>query len=127
MTAVTAFDTVPFSYAVKHNPKFNSSWHTRLFRAACILSAALLALLIFSEPAFAQSVNTNAIQNFLQSLVDALTGTLGKTAATLALVGVFISWFFGVIDFRQAMWIVVAIVFVGAAPTVVNSLWGSGS
>ncbi|TPW27070.1 TrbC/VirB2 family protein [Martelella alba] len=98
-----------------------------LIRAICILGAALLALLIFSEPAFAQSVNTNAIQNFLQSLVDALTGTLGKTAATLALVGVFISWFFGVIDFRQAMWIVVAIVFVGAAPTVVNSLWGSSS
>ena len=56
------------------------------------------------------------------TITSALTGNLGKAIATLALVGVAITWFFGIIDFRQAMWVIVAIVFVGSASLIVNSL-----
>ena len=95
--------------------------------AAIFLLVAFVIFVMLSEPAAAQGIDTNPIQNFLQSLTDALTGKLGKTAATLALIAVGISWFFGVIDFRQAMWIIIAIVFVGSAPTIVNSLWEAAS
>lgn len=83
----------------------------------------VLALMI-AEPAAAQEINLSPIQNFLQGLVDALTGPLGMVVATLALVGVFITWFFGIIDFRQAMWVVIAIAGIGGATTMVSALWG---
>ena len=47
-----------------------------------------------------------------------------RTIATLALVCVFIGWFMGYIEMRTAIYVLVAIVFVGSAATIVNSLWG---
>ncbi len=48
------------------------------------------------------------IQSLLQGIVDALTGPLGVVIATLAVLGVFLSWFFNIIDLRQALWVLVA-------------------
>jgi len=42
---------------------------------------------------------------------------------TLALIGVFLSWLFGILDFRQALWVVVAIAGIAAAPTIVAAIW----
>jgi len=43
------------------------------------------------------------VQNLLQGIVDTITGPLGIVIGTLALIGVFLSWLFGILDFRQAL------------------------
>ena len=42
-----------------------------------------------------------------------------------SLIGVFLSWLFGIVDFRQAMWTIVGIAGVAAAPTIVGSIWST--
>ena len=86
----------------------------------------LAALLIVSaEPALAQSIDLSPIQSLLRGIVDALTGPLGVVIATLAVLGVFLSWFFNIIDLRQALWVLVGIAGVAAAPTIVAAVFGS--
>ncbi|MFG6585209.1 MULTISPECIES: TrbC/VirB2 family protein [Rhodobacterales] len=88
----------------------------------------LAALLIVSaEPALAQSIDLSPIQSLLQGIVDALTGPLGVVIATLAVLGVFLSWFFNIIDLRQALWVMVGIAGVAAAPTIVAAVFGGGT
>ena len=86
--------------------------------------AALAVCLIAAEPALAQSIDLSPIQSLLQGIVDALTGPLGIVIATLAVIGVFLSWFFNIIDLRQALWVLVGIAGVAAAPTIVAAVWG---
>ena len=38
---------------------------------------------------------------------------------------VFLSWLFGILDFRQALWMLVAIAGIAAAPTIVTAIWGA--
>ncbi|UWQ77408.1 TrbC/VirB2 family protein [Leisingera sp. M658] len=80
-------------------------------------------LLVLAEPALAQSIDLSPVQTLLQGIVDAITGPLGIVIGTLALIGVFLSWLFGVLDFRQALWVVVAIAGIAAAPTIVAAIW----
>lgn len=96
-------------------------------QSLCVLLLAMALLIIMSDQAMAQSINLNPITNFLTSITNAITGPLGKAMATLALVGVAITWFFGYIDFRQAMWVCIAIVIIGSASMIVNSLWATGN
>ena len=84
----------------------------------------LSVLLLVAEPALAQSIDLSPIQNLLQGIVDALTGPLGVVIATLAVLGVFLSWFFNIIDLRQALWVLVGIAGVAAAPTIVAAVFG---
>ena len=74
--------------------------------------------LLAAEPALAQALD-------LQGLIDIITGPLGIAIGTLALIGVFLSWLFGIVDFRQAMWTIVGIAGVAAAPTIVGSIWST--
>ncbi|MDY8110935.1 TrbC/VirB2 family protein [Fulvimarina sp. 2208YS6-2-32] len=89
----------------------------------------LLPVLIFalmaSEPALAQALDLSPVQALLQGLIDIITGPLGIAIGTLALIGVFLSWLFGIVDFRQAMWTIVGIAGVAAAPTIVGSIWST--
>lgn len=88
------------------------------------LLLTILALVItMAEPAMAQSIDLSPIQNLLQGIVDALTGPLGVVIATLAVIGVFLSWFFNIIDLRQALWVLVGIAGVAAAPTIVAAVF----
>jgi len=87
-----------------------------------ILCFSLFVLL--ADPALAQSIDLSPIQNLLQGIVDALTGPLGVVIATLAVLGVFLSWFFNIIDLRQALWVLVGIAGVAAAPTIVAAVFG---
>ena len=80
-------------------------------------------LLMLAQPALAQSIDLSPVQTLLQGIVDAITGPLGIVIGTLALIGVFLSWLFGVLDFRQALWVVVAIAGIAAAPTIVAAIW----
>jgi type IV secretion system protein VirB2 len=84
-------------------------------------------LLIAAQPALAQSIDLSPIQDLLQGIVDALTGPLGVVIATLAVLGVFLSWFFNIIDLRQALWVLVGIAGVAAAPTIVAAVFGGGT
>ncbi|HID67233.1 MAG TPA: VIRB2 type IV secretion [Roseibacterium sp.] len=81
-------------------------------------------LVIAAQPALAQSIDLSPIQDLLQGIVDALTGPLGVVIATLAVLGVFLSWFFNIIDLRQALWVLVGIAGVAAAPTIVAAVFG---
>lgn len=92
-------------------------------RITLVLMTAFVLSALWSEPAAAQAINLNPVTTFLSTIVTALTGTLGKTIATLALVGVCIGWFMGYIEMRLAIYVLIAIVFVGSAATIVNSLW----
>jgi len=84
--------------------------------------ASLALFLLVAEPALAQSIDLSPIQSLLQGIVDALTGPLGVVIATLAVLGVFLSWFFNIIDLRQALWVLVGIAGVAAAPTIVAAV-----
>lgn len=83
----------------------------------------LSVFIVMAEPAMAQSIDLSPIQNLLQGIVDALTGPLGVGIATLAVIGVFLSWFFNIIDLRQALWVMVGIAGVAAAPTIVAAVF----
>ncbi len=90
------------------------------------LTATLaLTMLLFAmaSPALSQSIDLSPIQTLLQGIVDAITGPLGIVIGTLALIGVFLSWLFGILDFRQALWVLVAIAGIAAAPTIVAAIW----
>ncbi|MAM24813.1 MAG: VIRB2 type IV secretion [Rhodobacteraceae bacterium] len=83
----------------------------------------LTVFVMLAEPAMAQSIDLSPIQDLLQGIVDALTGPLGVVIATLAVIGVFLSWFFNIIDLRQALWVLVGIAGVAAAPTIVAAVF----
>ena len=81
------------------------------------------ALMLAANPALAQSIDLNPVTSLLQGIIDTITGPLGIAIATLAVVGIGLSWFFGIIDFRQAMFVVIAIAIVASAATIVSSIW----
>lgn len=86
--------------------------------------AAGLALALAAAPARAQTIDLSPVQNVLQSIVDALTGPLGLVVGTLALMGVFLAWLFGYIDFSRALYVLIAIVGIAAAPTIAATIFG---
>lgn len=93
-------------------------------RISTLLTVTLALILVVAGPALAQSIDLSPIQSLLQGIVDALTGPLGVVIATLAAIGVFLSWFFNIIDLRQALWVLVGIAGVAAAPTIVAAVFG---
>lgn len=92
-------------------------------RQETLTAVAAALLIVAAGPALAQSIDLSPVQTLLQGIVDAITGPLGIVIGTLALIGVFLSWLFGILDFRQALWVVVAIAGIAAAPTIVAAIW----
>lgn len=88
-------------------------------------SLAAIAVVMAGDPAMAQSIDLSPVTSLLQGIIDTITGPLGIAIATLAVVGVGISWLFGIIDFRQAMFVVVAIAIVAGAATITSAIWGT--
>ncbi len=76
-----------------------------VLRARAIVALGATALIVLAGPALAQSIDLSPVQTLLQGIVDAITGPLGIVIGTLALIGVFLSWLFGILDFRQALWV----------------------
>ena len=116
-----ARSSIACAQGVHAAPRVLDTWA----KASLVMLIAVALTLVWTEPAAAQAINLNPIQTLLQTIVSALTGTLGKTIATLALICVFLGWFMGYVEMRLAIYIVVAIVFVGSAATIVNSLWST--
>ncbi|MCE8514737.1 TrbC/VirB2 family protein [Ruegeria pomeroyi] len=94
-----------------------------VLRTRAIVALGAMALIVLAGPALAQSIDLSPVQTLLQGIVDAITGPLGIVIGTLALIGVFLSWLFGILAFRQALWVVVAIAGIAAAPTIVAAIW----
>ncbi|MFN4274565.1 MAG: TrbC/VirB2 family protein [Aliihoeflea sp.] len=94
-----------------------------VFHTRAVVALGAMALIVLASPALAQSIDLSPVQTLLQGIVDAITGPLGIVIGTLALIGVFLSWLFGILDFRQALWVVVAIAGIAAAPTIVAAIW----
>jgi type IV secretion system protein VirB2 len=94
-----------------------------VLRTRALAALGAMALIVLASPALAQSIDLSPVQTLLQGIVDAITGPLGIVIGTLALIGVFLSWLFGILDFRQALWVVVAIAGIAAAPTIVAAIW----
>ena len=92
-------------------------------KQSAVTAVAAMVLVALAGPALAQSIDLSPVQTLLQGIVDAITGPLGIVIGTLALIGVFLSWLFGILDFRQALWVVVAIAGIAAAPTIVAAIW----
>ena len=88
-----------------------------------VTAVMTMAFIAFAGPALAQSIDLSPVQTLLQGIVTAITGPLGIVIGTLALIGVFLSWLFGILDFRQALWVLVAIAGIAAAPTIVAAIW----
>ena len=99
--------------------------HHSLLSTRAVTALGTTALIVLAGPALAQSIDLSPVQTLLQGIVDAITGPLGIVIGTLALIGVFLSWLFGILDFRQALWVVVAIAGIAAAPTIVSAIWTS--
>lgn len=89
------------------------------------MALAIVLTCALAEPALAQELDLSPVQDLLQGIVDAITGPLGMVIGTLALIGVFLTWLFGILDFRQALWTVIAIAGVAAAPTIVSTIWNT--
>jgi len=100
-----------------------SSNNQSVLRSRAVAGLCAMALIGLAGPAFAQSIDLSPVQTLLQGIVDAITGPLGIVIGTLALIGVFLSWLFGILDFRQALWVLVAIAGIAAAPTIVAAIW----
>lgn len=92
-------------------------------RIVAVLTVTLALFLLAASPAMAQSLDLSPVQALLQGLINIITGPLGIAIGTLALIGIFLSWLFGFLDFRQAMWVIIAIAGIAAAPTIVASIW----
>ena len=92
-------------------------------KSPSVTAVMAMAFVMLARPALAQSIDLSPVQTLLQGIVDAITGPLGIVIGTLALIGVFLSWLFGILDFRQALWVVVAIAGIAAAPTIVAAIW----
>jgi type IV secretion system protein VirB2 len=87
-----------------------------VLRTRAVVALGAAALIVLAGPALAQSIDLSPVQTLLQGIVDAITGPLGIVIGTLALIGVFLSWLFGILDFRQALWVVVAIAGIAERP-----------
>lgn len=95
-------------------------------RQAVIFILAVLAFyMTIIDPGVAANIDLSPIADLLQGIAVAFTGSIGKSAATVAIVCSLLGWFFGSIDFRQLFWFLVAIVGIGSAATIVNSLWSA--
>ena len=94
------------------------------FAAAFLLKRALVTHAFLAEVVFAigrkKGILTRCIAIRARPCGRALT--TGRVAI-IALIGVFLSWLFGILDFRQALWVVVAIAGIAAAPTIVAAIW----
>ncbi|EJF78849.1 Type IV secretion system protein virB2 precursor [Candidatus Bartonella washoeensis] len=89
-------------------------WLTTLL----ILFIAFIAL---NEPAFAAG-DFGKIEGALDKLVKALTGTIAKSIATIAVAGVGLAWIAGYIEMRKAFFVCVGIGIVFGAPQIVAML-----
>lgn len=85
-----------------------------MYRAAGVAMVLMLA----ASPAMAQ--NLSPLQTFLQTLVTAITGPIGRLISILGVVATGASWVFGFLNMWRALGIVAGIVLIFSAATIVD-------
>ncbi len=90
-----------------------------------IVFSAFIALLFFSESAFAQSALFDSGTNFLQALQDLLTNTWARIIAIIAVVCLGILWMTGRMPWYTAGSVITGIILVFGAPAIVDSVASS--
>lgn len=83
----------PKSCGPRHGGDRSTRRNKAMRHSTRAFTASLALFLLIADPALAQSIDLSPIQSLLQGIVDALTGPLGVVIATLAVLGVFLSWF----------------------------------
>lgn len=78
-----------------------------------------------ATPALAQSIDTSAVNSFLTSVLDALTGTTGRLLMTIVAIGVLVAGALSYIDWSRVIQVLLIIVAIGGIPTIIQSIWGS--
>ncbi|MCZ4354779.1 MULTISPECIES: TrbC/VirB2 family protein [Roseobacteraceae] len=90
-----------------------------------LIAMAAIATLLWSQPALAQDIDLSAVDSLLQSILDALTGTTGRTVMTIVAVFVLLGGAFNFIDWARVFTLLIIIVIIGVIPTVIQSIWGA--
>lgn len=88
-----------------------------------MLSGAFFLLLI--EPTYAQAFDASALNTFLQSVIDALTGTTGRLIMTIVFIGVLISGALNLLDWTKVFVTLGIIVVLAGVTTLIQAIWGT--
>lgn len=105
----------------RREPRELNAWTMTVF----VLIGATLFTMLMSEPAAAQAINLSPIQSFLTTITTAITGTIGKSIATIAIFGTVVGWWLGRVEVGTLFWVLGGIVVVGSASAFVNSMWAT--
>ena len=93
----------------------------RSIRLAATCGLATLAIL---EPAIAQDLDP--VENMLDTVVDALTGPIGRLVAVLALVAAGFAMFSGRLNWQWFLAILAGVVLVFSAETIIDGFAAPG-
>ncbi|WP_375628765.1 TrbC/VirB2 family protein [Bartonella sp. TT67HLJMS] len=86
------------------------------------LTAALMLFIAFialSEPAFADG-GFGKIETALDKIIEALTGKIATSIATIAVAGIGLAWIAGYVEMRKAFFVCVGIGIVMGATQIVS-------
>ncbi|ACS52136.1 MULTISPECIES: TrbC/VirB2 family protein [Bartonella] len=96
-------------------PNTQKKWLT----AALMLFIAFIAL---SEPAFAAG-GFGKIESALQKIIEALTGNIARSIATIAIAGIGIAWIAGYVEMRKAFFVCIGIGIIFGAPQIASMFY----
>ncbi|WP_273790923.1 MULTISPECIES: TrbC/VirB2 family protein [unclassified Bartonella] len=93
-----------------------SNTQKKWLTAALMLFIAFMAL---SEPAFADG-GFGKIETALDKIIEALTGKIATSIATIAVAGIGLAWIAGYVEMRKAFFVCVGIGIVMGASQIVS-------
>ncbi|WP_330168204.1 TrbC/VirB2 family protein [Bartonella grahamii] len=93
-----------------------SNTQKKWLTAALMLFIAFIAL---SEPAFADG-GFGKIETALDKIIEALTGKIATSIATIAVAGIGLAWIAGYVEMRKAFFVCVGIGIVMGATQIVS-------
>ncbi|WP_375648718.1 MULTISPECIES: TrbC/VirB2 family protein [unclassified Bartonella] len=93
-----------------------SNTQKKWLTAALMLFIAFMAL---SEPAFADG-GFGKIETALDKIIEALTGKIATSIATIAVAGIGLAWIAGYVEMRKAFFVCVGIGIVMGATQIVS-------
>ncbi|WP_142416052.1 TrbC/VirB2 family protein [Bartonella massiliensis] len=94
-----------------------SNTQKKWLTTALMLFIAFLAL---SEPAFADGFGK--IDDALKKVIEALTGSIARSIATIAVAGIGLAWIAGYVEMRKAFFVCVGIGIVMGASQIVSMI-----
>lgn len=94
-----------------------------MFNRRATLALAVLGLTLAAGPAFAaDSTLFSGLDTLLQNVITALSGTTGRSIATVGLIVLAIAWLTGRIHWHTALVWACAVAVIVGAPTIVTAI-----